>query len=92
MADVHYMPICTHNASSIVGYVASAHAAVTIRDFGMMERGGYDWPWFEDLVVHDEPIIHNGYIRLPPGPGLGLTLNPDAVKAHLAPGEQYWGD
>lgn len=92
MADVHYIPTCAHNASSIVGYVASAHCAVTIRDFGMMERGGYDWPWFEDLVIHDKPIFQNGYIHLPEGPGLGLTLNPDVVKAHLAPGEQYWGD
>jgi len=24
------------------------------------------------------------------GPGLGIELNPDVVKAHLAPGEKYW--
>lgn len=92
LADMHYIPTYAHNASSIVGVTASAHVALTIRDFGMMERAGYDWPWFEDLVVHDKPLIHDGHIYPPDGPGLGLKLNPDVAKAHLAPGEEYWGD
>jgi len=24
-------------------------------------------------------------------PGLGIELNPDVVRAHLAPGETWWG-
>jgi L-alanine-DL-glutamate epimerase-like enolase superfamily enzyme len=27
---------------------------------------------------------------LPEKPGLGIELNPDVVKAHLAKGETYW--
>ena len=92
MADTHYMSICAHNASSIVGYIASAHVASTIRGFYLMERAGGDWPWLEDLVVHDRPLIQDGYIRVPEGPGLGIELNPEAVQEHLAPGECYWGN
>ena len=30
-------------------------------------------------------------IKLPDKPGLGIELNADVVKAHLAAGETYWG-
>jgi L-alanine-DL-glutamate epimerase-like enolase superfamily enzyme len=92
MADTHYLQVTAHNASSIVGYIASAHCACTVRAFNMMERAGGEWPWLEDLVYHDEPFFKDGHIRVPTGPGLGITLNPEVVKQHLAPGETYWGD
>ena len=38
----------------------------------------------------DKPIINKGYITVPDKPGLGITLNEDAVKAHLAPGATYF--
>ena len=36
--------------------------------------------------------LKNGHITLPDKPGLGIELNPDVVKAHLAKGETWWGD
>jgi L-alanine-DL-glutamate epimerase-like enolase superfamily enzyme len=30
-------------------------------------------------------------IQVADKPGLGIELNPDVVKAHLAPGERWWG-
>jgi L-alanine-DL-glutamate epimerase-like enolase superfamily enzyme len=44
----------------------------------------------DDVVVHEKPIIKDGFIEPSSRPGLGLELNPDVVKAHLAPGETYW--
>jgi len=38
------------------------------------------------LPLHDGPIVKDGYIALPEKPGLGIDLNPDVVKAHLATG------
>ena len=92
MADTHLMQVCAHNASSSVGYIASAHVACTIRGFYMMERAGYDWPWLADLINYDHPLFEDGYIRVPDGPGLGITLNGEVAKQHLAKGEEYWGD
>lgn len=90
MADTHYMLVCAHNPASIVGTIASAHVAATIRGFGMLERAGEDLDWYEDLVFHNEPFIQGGYVRVPDGPGLGIELNPEVVRAHLAAGERYW--
>ena len=45
----------------------------------------------DDVIIHDGPIIQEGSVKLSDRPGLGLELNPDVVKAHLASGERYWG-
>jgi L-alanine-DL-glutamate epimerase-like enolase superfamily enzyme len=92
LADLHYIKTAMHCASSIVGLTASAQAAASMRSFSMLERAGGDFAWYEKLVDHDEPLIQDGHLVLPKEPGLGLRLNPDIVKEHLAPGEQYWGD
>jgi len=43
------------------------------------------------VILHDGPVIRDGHITVPDKPGLGIELNPDVVKAHLAQGETYWG-
>ena len=35
--------------------------------------------------------IKDGFIEVHDRPGLGIELNPDVVRAHLAPGEAWWG-
>jgi L-alanine-DL-glutamate epimerase-like enolase superfamily enzyme len=60
-----------------------------------------DLPWgrvygdgtvgWEDYVIHDGPLVKDGRIQIPDKPGLGVEPNPDYVRAHLAPGEQWWG-
>ena len=48
-------------------------------------------PWWQDLVEGvDTPIINKGYITVPNQPGLGVTLNEDAVRQHLKPGSGYF--
>ena len=43
------------------------------------------------VLLLDGPYIQDGFIRVTEKPGLGIELNPDVVKAHLAPGEVWWG-
>jgi L-alanine-DL-glutamate epimerase-like enolase superfamily enzyme len=45
----------------------------------------------DQLLQLDGPYIDGGFIRLNDKPGLGVVLNPDVVKAHLAEGETWWG-
>ena len=45
----------------------------------------------DDLVLHDGPIFKNGHIAVSEKPGLGIELNPDVARAHLAKGETWWG-
>ena len=45
--------------------------------------------WTTSSSTRDR-VIKEGIIQPSDRPGLGLELNPDVVKAHLAPGETYW--
>ena len=48
---------------------------------------------------HGRPLVlyyvlksgENGYFTIQDKPGLGIELNPDVARAHLAPGETWWG-
>lgn len=90
LADNYYISTAAHNPASPVGTIASAHAAASMRDFRIHELAKYI-DWWQDLVVHDGPIIEKGYHTIRDRPGLGIELNPDVAKAHLAPGERWWG-
>ena len=90
LADNYYIASAAHNPASPVGTIASAHAAASMRDFRVHELARYI-DWWQDLVVHDGPIFENGYYRIREKLGYGIELNPDVVKAHLAPGETWWG-
>ena len=50
----------------------------------IMEFHAMDVPWWGDLVVSDAPLIRDGNLQLPTGPGLGLELNEDVARAHLS--------
>lgn len=90
LADNYYIASAAHNPASPVGTIASAHAAASMRDFRIHELAKYI-DWWQDLVVHNGPIFENGYYRIRDKPGYGIELNADVVKAHLAPGESWWG-
>jgi L-alanine-DL-glutamate epimerase-like enolase superfamily enzyme len=90
LADNYYIASAAHNPASPIGTIASAHAAASMRDFRVHELARYI-DWWQDLVVHDGPIFENGYFRIREKPGYGIELNPQVAKAHLAPGETWWG-
>jgi L-alanine-DL-glutamate epimerase-like enolase superfamily enzyme len=90
LADVFALPMATHNTGSLVHTIATAHWASTVRDFLTSETVVGHGGWMDDVVIHDGPVIKKGFIEPSDRPGLGLELNPDVVKAHLAPGESYW--
>ncbi|MDQ6666075.1 MAG: mandelate racemase/muconate lactonizing enzyme family protein [Acidobacteriota bacterium] len=89
-ADMYYIWTAAHNPASPVGTIASAHAAASMRSFRIHELAKYI-PWWQDLVIHDGPIFKDGYFTVQDKPGYGVELNPDVAKAHLAPGETWWG-
>ena len=86
LADMYYIPIAMHNVSSPIGTMASAHVATTIPNALAVEFHAYQLGWWEDLVEEDD-LIREGYVEIPEAPGLGLTLDLDAVADHLVEGE-----
>jgi gluconate/galactonate dehydratase len=90
MADLYYVPVAMHNVSSPIATVASAHVATTIPNSLAVEYHSYQLGWWEDLV--EETVIEDGSIEVPESPGLGVTLDMDAVAEHMIDGETLFDE
>ena len=90
LADLYSIPVANHNSGSIVNSMASVNWASSIRDYLACETMYFDGGWMDDVILHDGPLCKNGFVEVPDGPGLGIELNPEVVKAHLVPGEIWW--
>jgi len=91
LCDLEGVPIAAHNIQGPVGTVASAHVAASVPNFVALEYHAFDVPWFEDLVSRtgeSGPIIEDGSIDLPQGPGLGIEIDPDVAAEYLVDGEE----
>ena len=91
MAHVFGLPMANHNTGSQVCTYASAQWAASIRDYMMLETITGEGGWMDQVLLLDGPYIKDGFIQVADKPGLGIELNPDVVRAHLAPGETWWG-
>ncbi|HWE63543.1 MAG TPA: mandelate racemase/muconate lactonizing enzyme family protein [Chloroflexota bacterium] len=75
-----------HMAGTPVSTMASVHCAAATENFIALEHHFAEVPFWDDFVDGvPKPIIQDGYIRVPEAPGLGFTLNEDAIKEHLLP-------
>jgi galactonate dehydratase len=84
LADTYYIPVAAHNVSSPVGTLAACHACASMRNFAILEFHGQDVEWWDDLFIGRHPMIEDGYIALPDGPGLGIELNEAVARNHLS--------
>ena len=91
MAHVFGLPMANHNTGSQVCTYASAQWAASIRDYMTLETITGEGGWMDQVLLLDGPYIKDGFIAVTDKPGLGMELNPDVVRAHLAPGEVWWG-
>lgn len=91
MADVYGLPMANHNTGSQLQTWATCQWAGAIRDYMTCETVTGVGGWMDQLLVLDGPYMKDGFVQVnTTQPGLGVDLNPDTVKAHLAPGERYW--
>ncbi|MCD2203339.1 mandelate racemase/muconate lactonizing enzyme family protein [Halobacterium sp. KA-6] len=91
LADMYYIPVAMHNVSSPIGTMASAHVGAAIPNSLALEYHSYELGWWEDLVEQDE-LIEEGRMEIPEEPGLGLTLNFDAIEDHMVEGETLFDE
>jgi L-alanine-DL-glutamate epimerase-like enolase superfamily enzyme len=80
-----------HFAGTPVSFMANLHCATATENFIALEHHSVDVPWWEDMVTGiPKPILQKGFATAPDRPGLGIELHEEVVKAHLAPGTQYF--
>jgi len=73
--------LCNHCYTSPVTVAASLHWLSTCRDAFLFEDCVEDSPLRHELT-HEKIQAVDGWISAPDGPGLGVTLNEDFVRAH----------
>ncbi|HVC99173.1 MAG TPA: mandelate racemase/muconate lactonizing enzyme family protein [Pirellulales bacterium] len=89
LAEAFFVPLAPHNTNTFLGLAASLHASAAVPLFLIHE--GYpditprEWmrmPWELDA---------DGYVALPPGPGLGVEIDEAAMeKASQEPFDWKW--
>ncbi len=92
MAEEHGVPMALHFAGTPVCCMANVHCAAATQNFLVLENHAIDVPWWSSMAQEyaSRPIVEKGYIDVPDRPGLGVTLNEDVIRQHLAPGTGYF--
>ena len=92
MAEEYGVAMAMHFAGTPVCCMANTHCAAATQNFLVLEHHSLDVPWWSLLVQEgvSKSIVQRGFIEVPDRPGLGVTLNEDVVRQHLAPGTGYF--
>lgn len=87
MADEKGIAVAIHMAESPIACMAAVHVAAAMHNVMAMEFHSVDVPWWKDIVIGlQEPLIQNGFIKVPETPGLGIeALNDRVIQQHLNP-------
>jgi L-alanine-DL-glutamate epimerase-like enolase superfamily enzyme len=84
MAEAWHLPVAPHDCTGPVVLCASTHLSLNAPNALVQESvRAYHRTWYRDLVTA-LPEIADGYITVPPGPGLGMELAPDLDKRFTA--------
>ena len=83
MAGAWHLPIAPHDCTGPVVLAASTHLSLNAPNALVQESvRAFLRGWYADLVTALPPVV-NGMITVPPGPGLGLALNPEIDRAFV---------
>jgi D-galactarolactone cycloisomerase len=81
MAEENGIRFIPHGWNTALGLAADLHLASACRNTELVEylTGS---PFIDDLVENRWQLDEAGMLSVPDGPGLGITLNPDAVEKY----------
>ncbi len=89
--DIKSRPLAPHNIAGPIGTLASAHVCASLPNFLALEWHAASVPFFDELVTLDRPVIEDGYVTLPDGPGIGAELDVEVARRYARPGEPFFG-
>ena len=89
LAQEYGVSMALHMAGTPISTMAAVQCAAATENFIALEHHFTEVPFWNDFIKGSSgPIIQNGYIKVPEAPGLGFTLNEEAVREHLVPDDQ----
>jgi galactonate dehydratase len=81
-AEAYYVLVAPHNVGGPVSTAAALHFAASTPNFKIQEHfNDFSDPWVKDAAPGNPEVV-DGYFALPQGPGLGVKLNKEIVRAH----------
>ena len=81
LAEAYQLNVAPHNYYSHLATCISASLCAVLPNVRIMEIDVDDVPWREDMVT-SVPRIENGYLTIPSGPGWGVEMVEEVLKAH----------
>ena len=94
LAQEHGVAMAMHMAASPICALANVHCAAATENFLVLENHSVDDPGWDELVTGlPTPLIQDGFIAVPEGPGLGFDdINEEAMRARLDPKDPIFFD
>ncbi len=84
MAEIYSIPMAPHGVASPLATMAYAHVCLTAPNTMILEWTYYLNKQYTSLT---SPVqLNDGYLEVPDKPGIGVTLNDDAVKERTEAG------
>ena len=91
LAMEHGISMAMHQSGNPGLMFGSIHCAAATENFLCMEHHNVDEDWYNDLVDGvPKPLVKDGFIPVPDGPGLGIELNEEANRKQLHKSEPGW--
>lgn len=88
-AQEYGISMAMHMAGTPISTMASVHCAAATENFIALEHHFSEIPYWSDFIDGvPKPIIQNGYIVVPEGPGLGFEINEEVIREHLVATDQ----
>jgi galactonate dehydratase len=86
LAEAFERPVAPHDCTGPVVYTAATHLSMHLPNAMIQESVRAFWSgWYGELVTA-LPVIENGMVSAPPGPGLGTALRAEVLEradAHI---------
>ena len=86
-AQERAVAMSVHMAESPIACLAAVHACAATENFTALEYHSVESDWWSRMVGGlPDPIVQDGFITVPDGPGLGIeSLNDEVLAEHLHP-------
>jgi L-alanine-DL-glutamate epimerase-like enolase superfamily enzyme len=88
LAQRYSIGMMVHCASTPIGYMAGVHAIAATENFIAYEWHQPEMPWYKD-ITDVWPLVKNGYIPVPMGPGMGIKVNEEAIRPLCRQGQFF---
>ena len=81
IAEAYEINVAPHNFYGHLATMMNIHFCAVVPNLRIMEIDPDVVPWYDEFVTVT-PVLEQGFLRLPTGPGWGTEVNEAAVKAH----------